>query len=120
MLRLGVPIGLQYVLEFGAFALVALMMGWLGTREMAGHQVAINLASLTFMVPLGVADAASVLVGQAVGREDPAGASGAARAALCCGAGFMTRHRDHLPDAAHAAGTPLYHRCSRWSRWPRR
>jgi MATE family multidrug resistance protein len=90
MLRLGVPIGLQYVLEFGAFALVALMMGWLGTREMAGHQVAINLASLTFMVPLGVADAASVLVGQAVGREDPVGSSGAARAALCCGAGFMS------------------------------
>ena len=55
MLRLGVPIGCQYMLEFGAFAFVALMMGWLGTREMAGHQVAINLASLTFMVPLGVA-----------------------------------------------------------------
>jgi len=90
MLRLGVPIGLQFVLEFGAFAFVALMMGWLGTREMAGHQVAINLASLTFMVPLGVSDAASVLVGQAVGRGDPAGARGSAGAALLCGAGFMT------------------------------
>ncbi|MGH7527423.1 MAG: MATE family efflux transporter [Gemmatimonadales bacterium] len=89
MLRLGVPIGLQYVLEFGAFAMVALMMGWLGTLEMAGHQVAINLASLTFMVPLGVSDAASVLVGQAVGRGDPAGSRGAARAALFCGASFM-------------------------------
>ena len=70
MLRLGTPIGAQFVLEFGAFALVALMMGWLGTRQMAGHQVAINLASLTFMVPLGLADAASVLVGRAVGRGD--------------------------------------------------
>ena len=90
MLRLGVPIGLQYVLEFGAFACVALMMGWLGTREMAGHQVAINLASLTFMVPLGVGDAASVLVGHAVGRSDPKGARGSARAALLCGAGFMS------------------------------
>ena len=89
MLRLGLPIGIQYVLEFGAFAFVALMMGWLGTREMAGHQVAINLASLTFMVPLGVGDAASVLVGHAVGRGDPAGARGSARAALACGAGFM-------------------------------
>jgi MATE family multidrug resistance protein len=89
MLRLGLPIGAQYVLEFGAFAFVALMMGWLGTRQMAGHQVAINLASLTFMVPLGVADAASVLVGHAVGRADPAGARGAARAALTCGASFM-------------------------------
>jgi MATE family multidrug resistance protein len=90
MLRLGIPIGCQYVLEFGAFAMVALMMGWMGTGEMAGHQVAINLASLTFMVPLGIADAASVLVGQAVGRRDPAGSRGAARAALLCGAGFMS------------------------------
>jgi MATE family multidrug resistance protein len=89
MLRLGLPIGSQFVLEFGAFAFVALMMGWLGTRQMAGHQVAINLASLTFMVPLGVSDAASVLVGHAVGRGDPAGARGAARAALLCGASFM-------------------------------
>ena len=89
MLRLGLPIGCQVLLEFGAFAMVALMMGWLGTREMAGHQVAINLASLTFMVPLGTADAASVLVGQAVGRNDPAGARGASVSALLCGAGFM-------------------------------
>jgi MATE family multidrug resistance protein len=90
MLRLGLPIGAQHVLEFGAFALVALMMGWLGTRAMAGHQVAINLASLTFMVPLGVGDAASVLVGQAVGRGDSAGTRGAARAALASGVAFMS------------------------------
>jgi multidrug resistance protein, MATE family len=90
MLRLGIPIGAQHVLEFGAFALVALMMGWMGTREMAGHQIAINLAALTFMVPLGVGDAASVLVGRAVGRADVPGTQGAARAALACGVGFMT------------------------------
>ena len=89
MLRLGIPIGAQHVLEFGAFAFVALMMGWLGTQAMAGHQVAINLAALTFMVPLGVGDAASVLVGQAVGRGDPEGTRGAARAAFACGVGFM-------------------------------
>jgi MATE family multidrug resistance protein len=90
MLRLGVPIGCQYTLEFGAFAFVALMMGWLGTLPMAGHQVAINLASLTFMVPLGVADSASILVGHAVGRGDLPGTRGAARAALLCGIGFMS------------------------------
>jgi len=90
MVRLGVPIGAQHVLEFGAFALVALMMGWMGTHQMAGHQVAINLAALTFMVPLGVGDAASVLVGQAVGRGDPEGTRGAARAAFACGITFMT------------------------------
>jgi len=90
MFRLGIPIGAQHVLEFGAFALVALMMGWMGTQAMAGHQVAINLAALTFMVPLGVGDAASVLVGQAVGRGDTEGARGAARAAFACGVAFMT------------------------------
>ena len=90
MLRLGLPIGCQYTLEFGAFAFVALMMGWMGTLAMAGHQVAINLASLTFMVPLGVADAASILVGHAVGRGDVPGTRGAARAALLCGVGFMS------------------------------
>jgi MATE family, multidrug efflux pump len=90
MLRLGLPIGAQMFLEFGAFAVVALMMGWLGTRPMAGHQVAINLASLTFMVPLGVGDAASVLVGQGVGRGDPRATRGAAASALLCGVGFMT------------------------------
>jgi MATE family multidrug resistance protein len=89
MFRLGIPIGAQHVLEFGAFAFVALMMGWMGTRAMAGHQVAINLAALTFMVPLGVGDAASVLVGQAVGRGDPEGTRGAARAAFACGVAFM-------------------------------
>jgi MATE family multidrug resistance protein len=89
MLRLGIPIGTQHVLEFGAFGLVALMMGWMGSREMAGHQIALNLAALTFMVPLGIGDAASVLVGRAVGREDAAGARGSARAALACGFAFM-------------------------------
>lgn len=90
MFRLGIPIGTQHVLEFGAFALVALMMGWMGTQAMAGHQVAINLAALTFMVPLGVGDAASVLVGQAVGRGDTEGTRSAARAAFACGVAFMT------------------------------
>src|SRR3954465_10518889 len=89
MLRLGLPIGAQHLLEFGAFALVALMMGWMGTLQMAGHQIAINLAALTFMVPLGVGDAASVLVGRAIGRGDPAGTRGAARAALASGFFFM-------------------------------
>jgi MATE family multidrug resistance protein len=90
MLAIGSPIGLQNVMEYGVFGTVALLMGRLGTIPIAAHQVAINLASLTFMVPLGIAGAAAVLVGQAVGRGDPAGARRAARAALACGAAFMT------------------------------
>ena len=89
MLRLGVPIGAQFQLEMGAFAAVALLMGWLGTAQMAGHQIAINLASLTFMVPVGIAQAGSVRVGQAVGRGDPGAARIAMKSALIAGASFM-------------------------------
>lgn len=89
MLRLGAPIGVQYFLEFGIFGLVAVMMGILGTIELAGHQVALNLSSLTFMVPLGVSVAGSVLVGQAVGRGDPPAARRSAWLAYAMGSGFM-------------------------------
>jgi MATE family multidrug resistance protein len=89
MLRLGLPIGSQMLLEFAAFAAIALLMGRLGTTQVAGHQVAINLASLTFMVPLGIASAAAVLVGNAVGRNDGYSVRRSARASLLCGAVFM-------------------------------
>lgn len=90
LLRVGAPIGLQQQLEFGVFAAAGLLMGLLGTLALAAHQVALSLASLTFMVPVGVAQAAAVLVGQAVGRGDPAGARRAAGAGLVAGVGFMT------------------------------
>ncbi|MBW3535209.1 MAG: MATE family efflux transporter [Gemmatimonadetes bacterium] len=89
MLRLGLPVGVQFALEYGAFAAIAVLMGWLGTVAMAGHQIAINLASLTFMVPLGVSQATAVLVGQAVGAEDPPEARRRAGAGLAVGGGFM-------------------------------
>ena len=90
MLRLGVPIGLHQAVELGAFAAIGVLMGVLGTREMAAHQVAINLASLTFMVPLGVGAAAAVRVGHATGAGDADGARESAGAALVVGVGFMT------------------------------
>lgn len=89
MIRLGLPVGAQLQLEIGVFGVIALMMGWMGTVAMAGHQVAINLASFTFMVPLGVSQAAAVLVGHAVGRGDPEGARRTAGAGLALGGGFM-------------------------------
>jgi MATE family multidrug resistance protein len=89
MFRLGVPIGVQFELEFGVFAVTALLMGLLGTIAMAGHQVAINLASLTFMVPLGIGQAASVLVGRSIGARDPTGARRAAGAGILVAGGFM-------------------------------
>src|SRR5690606_19906577 len=89
MVALGAPIGAQMVLEIGAFGTVAFLMGWLGVVEVAAHQVAINLASLTFMVPLGVSSAAAVLVGHALGRGDAPGVRRATVAALLVGASFM-------------------------------
>ena len=89
MLAIGIPIGVQMMFEWGAFAAVALLMGWLGISEVAAHQIALNLASLTFMVPLGVASAASVIVGHAVGRGDECGVRRSSLAALAVGCGFM-------------------------------
>jgi MATE family multidrug resistance protein len=89
MLAIGMPIGAQMMLEYGVFAIAGVMMGWIGTTALAGHQVALNLASLTFMVPLGVSSAAAVLVGSAVGRGDMAEARRAAGAAFVGGVSFM-------------------------------
>jgi MATE family multidrug resistance protein len=89
MLHVGAPIGGQFMLEGGLFATVTVLMGVLGPSELAAHHVALNLASLTFMVPLGVSAAAAVLVGHAVGRADPEDARGASKAALILGGSFM-------------------------------
>lgn len=89
MLRLGLPIGVQLSMEFCAFACVALLMGNLGTLELAAHQIAINLASMAFMVPLGIAGAAATRVGNAIGRRDPEGARRAMRVSLALGGAVM-------------------------------
>jgi MATE family multidrug resistance protein len=88
--QLGLPIGIQVNMEFVSIGVIALLMGWMGSLAMAAHQVAINLAALTFMVPLGVSAAAAVKVGRAVGRGDGQEARRSASAALACGGGFMT------------------------------
>jgi MATE family multidrug resistance protein len=77
------------MLEGGAFTVVALLMGFLGAIQVAAHHVALNMAALTFMVPLGIGAAATVLVGHAVGRNDVEDARGASKAAIVLGVGFM-------------------------------
>ena len=89
-LRVGAPIGAQQWLEFGVFGAAGLLMGLMGTVAVASHQVALQLSALTFMIPVGVAQATSVLVGQAVGRGDPHGARRAAGAGVLTGVGFMS------------------------------
>ena len=90
MLALGTPIGVQISLEFGAFATIAVLAGWFGAAALAGHHIAINIASLMFMVPLGVSSAASVMVGHAIGAGDASHARRIAGTAIVCGTGFMT------------------------------
>jgi MATE family multidrug resistance protein len=89
MLRMGAAIGGQQALEIGAFGAIGLLMGVLGTIEMAAHQIAITLAAFTFMVPLGVGSAVAVRVGNAIGAGDDARARAAIRAGYICGVGFM-------------------------------
>ena len=70
MVRLGWPIGATMGLEMGVFALAAYFMGWIGAPAVAAHAIALQLAALTFMVPLGLGQAATVRVGLALGRGD--------------------------------------------------
>lgn len=70
--RLGLPIGLTILAETGLFLAASVMMGWLGTIQLAAHGIAIQLASISFMVPLGLSQAATVRIGQAYGRGDMA------------------------------------------------
>jgi MATE family multidrug resistance protein len=89
LVRLGLPLGGQFLLEMGAFATTALWMGWIGKVPLAGHQVAINLASVSFMVPVGISAAAAVRVGRAVGAGDESAVRCAAGVALSGGALVM-------------------------------
>ena len=75
---LGLPIGLTMVAEGGLFVGSNVMMGWIGTRELAAHGIALQLASITFMLHLGMSNAATVRIGQAKGRGDAQGMRDAA------------------------------------------
>ena len=89
MVKLGWPIGATMGLEIGVFALAAYFMGWIGAPAVAAHAVALQLAALTFMVPLGLGQAATVRVGLALGRNDPEGITRAGWTAWVVGVGFM-------------------------------
>lgn len=89
ILRLGLPAAFQLLLEIGAFTATAVLIGRLGALALAGHQIALNVASFTYMVPLGVGSAAAVRVGHAYGARDPAGAARAGWMALLFGETFM-------------------------------
>jgi MATE family multidrug resistance protein len=89
LLDLGIPAALQITLEVGLFSAATALAAGLDAASLAAHQIAITVASTTFMVPYGVASAAAVRVGQAVGRRDPDGVVRAGWMAIAIGVGFM-------------------------------
>ena len=82
LLHIGVPMGITLFMEASLFVAVALVIGTLGTDVVASHQVALNVASVAFMIPLGLAMATTVRVGHAVGRRDGQGVRDAGRVGI--------------------------------------
>ncbi len=89
LVKLGAPAAGQILCEVGGWNLMTLAAGWLTPVALATHQIALNYASLSFMVPLGISSAAAVSVGHAVGAKDPERARRAGWLALALGVGFM-------------------------------
>ena len=82
---IGVPISGAFLLEWGLFSSAALLMGWIGTAALAAHQIALQVATVLFMVPFGISLAATVRVGHAVGRRDPVATRRAGFVAIALG-----------------------------------
>ena len=89
LVSLGLPASVQTVVEVAVFAVATALVGTLSPEWLAAHQIAMQMATFTYMVPLGMASAAAVRVGQALGRGDGAGARHAGWTALAVGVGFM-------------------------------
>ena len=90
LLSLGLPAAMQVTLEVGVFATATMLAGRLDPASLASHNIVLQISSLTYMVPLGIASAGAVRVGQALGRGEPRAASTSGWTALLIGAGFMS------------------------------
>lgn len=87
---IGAPIAVSFLLEYGLFSAAGLLMGVISTTALAAHQVALQIAAILFMVPFGIGMAATVRVGQALGRGDAAAIRRAGVVATVLGMAFMT------------------------------
>jgi len=99
---LGAPAGGQILVEIAIFGLVTFLIGTLGKLPLSGHEIALNCASTTFMVPYAISAAAAVRVGQAIGRKSPLEAVSAGWAAIALGAGAMACFSAILLGLPHA------------------
>lgn len=89
LLRIGVPAGLQFVFEVGAFSMAALMMGWIGAPTQAAHQIAINMASISYMTVSGLGAAAAIRVGNQLGQKNYKTMKNAALTLISMGTALM-------------------------------
>jgi MATE family multidrug resistance protein len=90
LIAIGAPISMAFLLEYGLFGAAGLLMGLIGTTALAAHQIALQIAAILFMVPFGIGMAATVRVGHAVGRNDPAAVTRAGLVATLLGIVFMS------------------------------
>lgn len=90
MLNIGLPAGLQFIFEVAAFDFSLVMMGWLGTKALAAHQIAINLATISYMTTSGLAAAAAVKVSYYLGKKDIVNLRRSANALLFLAIGIMS------------------------------
>lgn len=89
LLHLGLPAGATILVEIAIFAVVTFLIATLGPVPLAGHEIALNVISFTFMIPMGISAAAGVRVGQAIGRRDAAAARSAGWTALALSGAVM-------------------------------
>ena len=90
LIVIGAPISVAFLLEYGLFGAAGLLMGLIGTTALAAHQIALQIAAILFMVPLGIGMAATVRVGHAVGRNDAPAVRRAGFVATLLGIVFMS------------------------------
>lgn len=89
ILQIGVPSGIQYFFEVGAFTGAVILIGWIGPDELAAHQIALGIPAIAYMVYMGLAGASSIRVGNALGRKDLAGMRIAGLAGIWSGMIFI-------------------------------
>jgi MATE family multidrug resistance protein len=89
LMVIGAPISMAFLLEYGLFSAAALLMGLISTTALAAHQVALQVTAILFMVPFGISMAATVRVGHALGRNDPAAVRRAGFVAIALGVGLV-------------------------------
>ncbi len=87
---IGAPIAISFLLEYGLFSAAGLLMGLISTSALAAHQIALQIAAILFMVPFGIGMAATVRVGQALGRRDTPAIRRAGFVAIVLGIVFMS------------------------------